>query len=209
MTAFRELRKLRGPHRRLPTDCLFRFEPVYYTARTQQPDRPRPFRMPSPAFHFYGHARTVLRPTYVSLSRRSDTRRKRAGLRVRIFFPSPRTFYKRRCARDGSGGTCRRGCKKTGGVRRPRVNRRPSYSGRAIAQPALILWVMHFAIVRLFYFVICYSSVLPRSRRYTVEVEYTRHRSAQSGMLLDPVGFDFIIILIHFSTRPFVTATRA
>ena len=45
------------------------------------------------------------------------------------FFPSPRMFYKCRCARDGSSGTCR---KETDG-RRLRANRRSSYSGRAIA----------------------------------------------------------------------------
>lgn len=154
--------------------------PVCYTARTQQPDRPRPFRMPPVPFL---RTRTYRFTPHIRFPLTTQRHASQTGRFTSAhFFPSPRMFYKRRCARDGSGGTCRRGCKKTGGVRRLRVSRCSSYSGRAIAQPALILWVMHFAIVRLFYFVICYSSVLPLAPVY-VEVEYTRHRSAQSGIV--------------------------
>lgn len=57
--------------------------------KTQRwPTSPFPY-IPSSPFRFYGHARTVLRPTYVSHSRRSDTRRKRTALRERILFPLP------------------------------------------------------------------------------------------------------------------------
>lgn len=90
IAACRKLRKLRGPHcRRRPTNCPFRSESVCYIVKTQRWPRPFPYVPSSPPFRFYGHARTVLRPTYVSQSRRSDTRRKRTALRERILFPLP------------------------------------------------------------------------------------------------------------------------
>lgn len=137
---------------------------VCYAILLERSSLTYPLRMSSIPFLWTRTARIVLRPTYIFLSRRSDTRRKRAALRERIFFPSFRMFYKRRCARDGSSGTCRKetGWKEAAGE--------SSYSERAggssVRQPALILWVMHFAIVRLFYFVICYGSVLPLARFY-------------------------------------------
>lgn len=126
-------------------------------------------------------------------------------------------LYKRRCARDGSGGTCR----KESDGRRLRVSRRPSYSGRAIAQPwrqaALILWVMHFAIVRLFYFMICYSGAVLTVAWFRVQVGHTWQRTSNISYISNIVQSDTVrlrrlylrpIILIHFFRRVYLSPRR-
>lgn len=54
-------------------------------------------------------------------------------------------------------------------------------SGGSSALPALILWVMHFAIVRLFYFMICYSGGVLPVAWFRVQVGYSTSNIVQSG----------------------------
>lgn len=126
------------------TDCSFRPEPVCYIISG---DRLRP-RYTTP-FHFYGHARIVLRPTYVSFSRRSRHASQTGSFTRAHFFSRPEcsTNVVVRVMEVAELVVKKPAWREEAADESSLVVFRTGDSSAHWRQPALILWVMHFAIV--------------------------------------------------------------